>query len=582
MIFAGVWLEADHMNQTIWAGFGLEKLLSRTVYDHVGTADVVVESSAGAAAVGAEVVVRMGGTFVTRKLTNSTGGVAFAGWAGRKVPASHTVAVRTADNETASRQIELAAGAHKSLTITVGAAPRLKADDKPGSVVSRDTCDNITATRVGEHWPADSSPVLSHEPTPTAAECAAACCAIHLCTHWVWGKHEPFVRSGQAPCETGRPCCWLKGGDTRQLIAVQNANDTTGVIFSRVPPPTPPAATFIVNGTGDSLPPLDPRFVSVGIESFEWLFDQPALDSKMLQGVLRNLSPAFLRVGGTTSDYMHWVDGPENSPRHPYPLDGVNTVNAASFDALIQFCRRANVSLIYDLNELYGRRSGKGSWDLSGAIELLQHAKSSGAVYPEGPLFALELGNELQHGPISERTIGDDYAELRSNMDRIFGRTSKHPLLYGPSANSCGRLPANNSIATFLQSADAKGARIDGLTWHEYPLGGGNNLVETLLDPNRLRLDPGNCYLQAGRAHSRSLHFALTESNSVATATRGNVGQDRFSNGFWYVASLGSAAASGLSLHARWKLWNPRVSYYPGALNQTFVSPQRCIRASPR
>ena len=41
MIFAGVWLEADHMNQTIWADFGLEKLLSRTVYDHVGTADIV-------------------------------------------------------------------------------------------------------------------------------------------------------------------------------------------------------------------------------------------------------------------------------------------------------------------------------------------------------------------------------------------------------------------------------------------------------------------------------------------------------------------------------------------------------------
>ena len=133
MIFAGVWLEADHMNQTIWDGFGLEKLLSRTIYDHVGTADVVVESSAGTAAVGAEVVVRKGGTFVTRKLTNSTGGVAFAGWAGRKAPASHTVAVRTADNKTASRQFELAAGAHKSLTITVGAAHRLKADDRSES-----------------------------------------------------------------------------------------------------------------------------------------------------------------------------------------------------------------------------------------------------------------------------------------------------------------------------------------------------------------------------------------------------------------------------------------------------------------
>ena len=48
------------------------------------------------------------------------------------------------------------------------------------------------------------------------------------------------------------------------------------------------------------------------------------------------------------------------------------------------------------------------------------------------------------------------------------------------------------------------------------------------------------------------------------------MGQDRFANGFWYVASLGSTAANGLQFHARWKLWNPRVSYYPGALNQSF------------
>ena len=125
MIFAGVWLEADHMNRTIWDGFGLEKLLSETVYDYVGTAHILVESSTGKLIAGAEVVVRLGETFVTRKVTDSTGGVSFAGWAGRKAPVSHTVTVRTAENETASHQIQLTAGGHKNAKILVGAATQL-------------------------------------------------------------------------------------------------------------------------------------------------------------------------------------------------------------------------------------------------------------------------------------------------------------------------------------------------------------------------------------------------------------------------------------------------------------------------
>lgn len=381
----------------------------------------------------------------------------------------------------------------------------------------------------------------------------------------MWGKHEPYLPH-DSKCVTGQPCCWLKGGDTRHLASVPNANDTIGVLPSRQPPLPPPVATFHVSGDAEALPRMDPRFVSVGCESFEWLFDQRALEHPTLQAVTSMLSPGFLRVGGTTSDYMHWVGvQPENSPRVPYPLSGVNTVNTSTFDALIQFCRRTNMSLIYDLNELFGRsRSGSGPWNASGTVALLQHAQSSGAVHPEGPLYAVELGNELQHGPITERTIGDDYSALRQHLDDIFGAHSKYPLLYGPSANSCGT--SNNTLAGFLEEAEQKGARLDGLTWHVYPLP--KPISSSVLDPRKLRLSPGDCYMKAGRAHS--LRLALTESNSNAFPSGGNMGQDRFANGFWYVASLGSTAAHGLQFHARWKLWNPRVSYYPGALNQTF------------
>lgn len=37
-----------------------------------------------------------------------------------------------------------------------------------------------------------------------------------------------------------------------------------------------------------------------------------------------------------------------------------------------------------------------------------------------------------------------------------------------------------------------------------------------------------------------------------------------------YMSSLGFSALAGMPMHVRWKLWDPRVSYRPMALNQTF------------
>jgi hypothetical protein len=121
----------------------------------------------------------------------------------------------------------------------------------------------------------------------------------------------------------------------------------------------------------------------------------------------------------------------------------------------------------------------------------------------------------------------------------------------------------------FLAYADAKGARLDGLTFHSYPLGG--ELSQKVMNPAALAglSRATDCYLDAGRNHSKTLRLAMTETNSNA-ATAANLGQNRFANGLWYVSSLGASAMNGMQLHARWKLWDPRVAYRANALNQTF------------
>jgi hypothetical protein len=56
-----------------------------------------------------------------------------------------------------------------------------------------------------------------------------------------------------------------------------------------------------------------------------------------------------------------------------------NPLNTSTFDNLVQFARRANVTLIYDLNELYGREAGQ-PWNGTATRSLLQHALQSGTV----------------------------------------------------------------------------------------------------------------------------------------------------------------------------------------------------------
>lgn len=123
-------------------------------------------------------------------------------------------------------------------------------------------------------------------------------------------------------------------------------------------------------------------------------------------------------------------------------------------------------------------------------------------------------------------------------MDAIFGASAEFPELYGPSACTCGT--ANNSIAMFLEEADRRGARLDGLSFHSYPLWG--NLIDKVSDASALAnvAHATDCYLEAGRSHpptargggKRPLKLAMMESNSNA-ATAANAGQNRFMNGLW-------------------------------------------------
>ena len=107
LIFAGVWLERDNMNDTEARTMGLHNLLAQSYWPWVGDATVsVTDNTTGAPVVGAVVQVHYGGsdssgpwTSVTRKITDAAGKIAFSGWAGRSGAVPHTVEVTAATKQ---------------------------------------------------------------------------------------------------------------------------------------------------------------------------------------------------------------------------------------------------------------------------------------------------------------------------------------------------------------------------------------------------------------------------------------------------------------------------------------------------
>eukprot|EP00040_Diaphanoeca_grandis_P010863 m.55638 g.55638 ORF g.55638 m.55638 type:complete len:558 (+) comp22113_c1_seq3:236-1909(+) len=408
----------------------------------------------------------------------------------------------------------------------------------------------------GLHWPQDVASIMSLK-TPNATACADACCRTPTCGHWVWTSSEPTKTPS---CDVGMACCWLKAGQAR-LPTASNSNDTIGVLQ---PPPPVHSATITINTVKPVAKLADPRFISVGCEMWEWLFDPEALNNPVLRSVAKAFAPAVLRVGGLSADQTQYTTDPipPNSPWPPVAA-GTNLLNTTTFDALVEFCRDTGLSLMFNLNEMWlrdGPNASTKELNLTGSDLLLRHMRDTHAIYPDGPIFAVELGNELTPNVLPVSTQAADYVKVRALLNQVFSNAPQRPKLYGPSTDNC------EGMDKFLDGV-GKGT-LDVFTYHSYPLGGGG-LFSKLGDPQSLKSLVTNNEACRVAAANHSIPSILTETNSDAS-TAANMGQNSFANGFWYMSSLGEYALVGMPLHLRWKLWNPRVSYRPMALNQTF------------
>uniref|UniRef100_A0A8D1AVB1 Heparanase n=1 Tax=Sus scrofa TaxID=9823 RepID=A0A8D1AVB1_PIG len=263
---------------------------------------------------------------------------------------------------------------------------------------------------------------------------------------------------------------------------------------------------------------LSPAFLSVTIDGN--LATDPRfltfLGSPKLRTLARGLSPAYLRFGGTKSDFL--IFDPKKEPtseeRHYWKSD-INwdvcksgsipsdvekrlqlewpfqeqlllreqhqkqfknsTYSRSSVDMLYTFANCSGLDLIFGLNALL--RTRDLHWDSSNAQLLLDYCAS------KNYNISWELGNEpnsfrMKAGIyIDGFQLGEDFIDLHKLLRKSAFKNAK---LYGPDISQPRRKNAE-MLKSFLKTG---GKVIDSVTWHHYYLNGQDATKEDFLNPD--------------------------------------------------------------------------------------------------
>ncbi|XP_067659035.1 heparanase-like [Haliotis asinina] len=282
---------------------------------------------------------------------------------------------------------------------------------------------------------------------------------------------------------------------------------------------------------------IDDRFVGVTIDasllpiSANWYGLD--LTSPKVQTLAKAMSPSYLRIGGTTGDYLTF------DPTGHGGTGANSTYTGAIWDNLNEFVKTVGWDLVFGLNVL---KQKNGQWDPANAIELLNYTKSKNYNIP-----AFELGNEPAWFPppfnITIRPqLGGDFAHLRAILKSTPGFEST--LVIGPDVTAITG-PRAIVLKTFCEGEGSKA--VDRITFHHYYEFQGDAKVGTCIDPQVMdHLIPSiDAVLNVTNPNAPDTPVWLGETSSFYGGGTPGL-SDRYAAGFLWLDKLGIAARMGL------------------------------------
>ena len=306
------------------------------------------------------------------------------------------------------------------------------------------------------------------------------------------------------------------------------------------------------------------------------------LDNQHLINAVKKMSPVFLRLGGSLSDFVRYdfpgvekcvpFSVPINDTHNGYQI-GTGCLTKKRWDHLNQFCDAAGCSIIFDVGALLGRTKTScpsdtncaygnaydhyrpsccgdwyGDWDSKNARQLLEYTKKKNY-----KIWGFEFGNEIVgeggiEAHLSARQYAKDFCVFSKLVKDVWHDDVLRPKVIAPDAAF-----ERSWYADFLRHATMLGCVPDVLTWHQYILGAGVNPVAgtRAIDPYWLdrQKKHGDDVESTIRKTSKQLGIVPPEiwvGEAGGTYNSGRKGvTNAFVSSFWFLDSFGILAQRG-------------------------------------
>ena len=280
------------------------------------------------------------------------------------------------------------------------------------------------------------------------------------------------------------------------------------------------------------------------------------LHSKKLDRIVRALAPAYLRIGGSEADKLHYFSAPPDEP------DAL-VITRAQWDDLHAFIQRHQLKLIFTCKYGLFSRRHHGRWDGGELEALLRYSRER-----DYDIAVFELGNELNaywafHGLRAQpgpRNLARDYATFMQLVRSYYPEAR----ISGPGSAFWPRLgetirPFTNLTPGFLRELPDK---LDIIDWHYYPFQSDRSPVRTRAARTAHMLDPAS--FEDFARYSRYLADLRDRYQPQAQLWTGETGSaqcggqpylsDRWASCFWWLDQLGQGARLGQKVMVRQSL----------------------------
>ncbi|KAK0097774.1 hypothetical protein PV326_013813 [Microctonus aethiopoides] len=342
--------------------------------------------------------------------------------------------------------------------------------------------------------------------------------------------------------------------------------------------------TIVLNVAAPLIHKISKRFLSFGLDS-SLLRDMkhfPVRDNRFIN-LARHLSPAYVRVGGTSADCLFFNRTlPIIFEKLINPVDGSDinnfTLSTDDYLAIYEFTNKAGIRMMFDLNVLIRRSDGK--WDDTNAREIINFSKG------RDMMIDWQMGNEpnsfrhVFNRTVSAKQLADDYNHLRMLLNNLGYMSS---ILVGPEVNHIGDENRMGELYAVEFLKNDKNS-ISYVTWHQYYLNGREATTKDFVNPevfNRLptQIDRvKNAIKEAGQ----NITMWMSETSSAYGGGAPEL-SDKFVAGFLWLDKLGYSASTGVNVVIRQSLFggyyamvgpdlNPNPDWWVSVMFKQFVS----------